>query len=60
MRLLYGGLGLSVVGQAVAHGQWFLLVLGAYFMLAAVFGWGCAGSRCAVPHQKIESNKKES
>lgn len=58
MRLLYGGLGLSIAGQAIANKQWFLQALGAYFLLAAVFGWGCAGSQCAVPQNETKQEKQ--
>ena len=50
-RMVYAGVGLYIVVQALADKEWAFLPLGLYFASMGVFAFGCAGGYCGVPNK---------
>ncbi|MFY8214805.1 MAG: hypothetical protein ACOVKJ_10135 [Flavobacterium sp.] len=49
MRWLRLALALYLFEQAYETKEYFLLVFGGFFLLQAVFNWGCGPSGCSIP-----------
>ena len=53
MRVLYLAMGMLILIQAIFAKQWFGLLLGSYFLSAAIFALGCAGGSCSITTKQI-------
>lgn len=58
VRLLYVVLGILICIQAIYSEQWFELIIGAYFLVMAVFAIGCATGNCVDNSCEVEIKEK--
>ncbi len=49
MRWIRLAFALFLFGEAYATREWFFIVFGLFFMLQALFNWGCGANGCAIP-----------
>jgi hypothetical protein len=49
MRWIRLAFALFLLGEAYATREWFFIVFGLFFLLQALFNWGCGTNGCAIP-----------
>lgn len=54
-RIIYLGMGILILIQAIGLAQWFGVLLGIYFALMGLLGFGCAGGNCKLPTLNSQS-----
>lgn len=52
MRWIRLAFALFLFGEAYATREWFFIVFGLFFLLQALFNWGCGANSCAIPKNK--------
>jgi hypothetical protein len=59
-RILFFGMGLLIVVQAILLTEWIFGLIGFYWLVMGLLGIGCASGSCAVTYQhKSPENKNK-
>jgi hypothetical protein len=61
IRILFVGMGITILIQALTIMQWPGIFLGGYFLTMGILGLGCASGNCSIPANttKVDENKIE-
>lgn len=57
MRLLKLVLSFGFITAFAAQNDWFLLFVGIFFLVQAIFNVGCGGASCAIPEPESKAEK---